>query len=48
MINQRVFQRSVNLEVIIELPGGVEITSIITKSSADNLGLRRARGIRRN
>ena len=30
---------AVNTEVIIELPGGVEIVSIITKESADNLGL---------
>jgi molybdopterin-binding protein len=30
---------AVNSEVVIELPGGVEIVSIITKSSADRLGL---------
>ena len=30
---------SVNTEVIIELAPGVEITSIITKSSANNMGL---------
>ena len=30
---------AVNSEVIIELTGGVEIVSIITKESADNLGL---------
>ncbi|WP_414553120.1 TOBE domain-containing protein [Anabaena sp. CCY 0017] len=30
---------SVNTEVIIELAPGVEITSIITKSSADSLSL---------
>lgn len=30
---------SVNSEVIIELPGGQEIVSIITKTSAENLGL---------
>ena len=29
----------VNTEVIIELPGGSEIVSIITKESADKLGL---------
>jgi len=29
----------VNTEVIIELPGGSEIVSIITKESADRLGL---------
>jgi molybdopterin-binding protein len=30
---------AVNTEVIIELPGGFEIVSIITKESADRLGL---------
>ena len=30
---------SVNSEVIIEIPGGQEIVSIITKTSAENLGL---------
>jgi molybdopterin-binding protein len=30
---------SVNSEVILELPGGQEITSIITKKSVGNLGL---------
>lgn len=29
----------VNTEVVIELPGGTEIVSIITKESADRLGL---------
>jgi molybdopterin-binding protein len=30
---------SVNSEVVIELPGGMEVISIITKNSADTLGL---------
>jgi len=30
---------AVNTEVIIELPGGFEIVSIITRESADKLGL---------
>jgi molybdopterin-binding protein len=30
---------SVNTEVILELPGGTEIVSVITKSSAERLGL---------
>jgi len=30
---------AVNSEVIIEIPGGAEIVSIITKSSAENLKL---------
>ena len=29
----------VNTEVILELPGGGQIVSIITKESAENLGL---------
>ena len=31
---------SVNTEVILELAPGVEITSIITKTSAENLGIK--------
>lgn len=31
---------AVNCEVIIELPGGAEISSVITKSSVENLGLK--------
>jgi len=34
-----VTQGAVNSEVVIELPGGDEIVAIITKASADNLGL---------
>jgi molybdopterin-binding protein len=30
---------AVNSEIVIEIPGGAEIVSIITKSSADNLKL---------
>ncbi|MEN6389061.1 MAG: molybdopterin-binding protein [Syntrophomonas sp.] len=30
---------AVNNEVVIELPGGVELVSIITKTSAEALGL---------
>jgi len=30
---------AVNTEVIIKIPGGTEIVSIITKTSAENLGL---------
>ncbi len=29
----------VNSEIIVELPGGAEVVAIITKTSADNLGL---------
>lgn len=31
---------SVNSEVVVELPGGTEITSIITKNSAESMGLK--------
>ena len=30
---------AVNSEVVVELPGGVEVVSIITKHSAEELGL---------
>jgi len=30
----------VNAEIIVELPGGVEVTSIITKESSENLKLK--------
>ncbi len=30
---------AVNTEVVIELPGGAQVVSIITKNSAENLGL---------
>lgn len=31
---------AVNSEVVIELPGGTEVVSIITKSSVESLGLK--------
>jgi molybdopterin-binding protein len=37
---KKITQGSVNSEVLIELPGGNEIISIITKSSAKTLGLK--------
>ena len=30
---------AVNSEVVLELPGGAQVVSIITKQSAENLGL---------
>ncbi|HEX4960821.1 MAG TPA: molybdopterin-binding protein [Thermoanaerobaculia bacterium] len=30
---------AVNTEVVVELPGGTQVVSIITKSSAEHLGL---------
>ena len=35
----------VNTEVIIELPGGAEIVSVITKESAQNLKLKKGRAV---
>jgi molybdopterin-binding protein len=31
---------AVNSEVVLELPGGAQVVSIITKESAENLGLK--------
>lgn len=36
---KKVNHGAVNSEIIVELPGGLEIVSIITKSSAEQLGL---------
>ena len=36
---KQVTQGAVNTEVVIQLPGGDEIVSIITKTSANKLGL---------
>ncbi|MCC6798720.1 MAG: molybdopterin-binding protein [Anaerolineae bacterium] len=37
---KRITPGAVNSEVVIELPGGIEIVSIITVSSAESLNLR--------
>ena len=39
-IVKEIIPGTVNSEVIIELPGGLEVVSIITKSSAESLGLK--------
>ncbi len=36
----KVTKGAVNVEVVLELPGGDQITSIITIESAENLGLK--------
>lgn len=36
---KKVTPGAVNSEVIVELPGGVEVVSVITKTSAENLKL---------
>jgi molybdopterin-binding protein len=35
----KIIPGAVNSEVILELPGGAQVVSIITKESAENLGL---------
>jgi len=35
----------VNTEVIVELPGGAEIVSVITKESAENLKLAKGKAV---
>jgi molybdopterin-binding protein len=42
---KKVIHGSVNSEVFIELPGGTEIVSIITKTSADNLNLKEGKDV---
>ncbi|NLE52566.1 MAG: TOBE domain-containing protein [Chloroflexi bacterium] len=37
---KRITPGAVNSEVVIELPGGIEIVSIITVSAVESLGLR--------
>ena len=37
---KKVVVGAVNSEITLELPGGIEIVSIITKSSAERLGLK--------
>ena len=36
---------AVNSEIVVELPGGAEIVSIITKSSAEHLGLAKGKDV---
>lgn len=35
----------VNTEVIVELPGGIQVVSVITKESAENLGLAKGKEV---
>ncbi len=37
---KRITPGAINTEVVIELPGGIEVVSIITKTSAESLGLK--------
>lgn len=42
---KKVVYGAVNSEIIVELPGGNEIVSIITKSSAERLGLKEGKQV---
>ena len=42
---KNVVDGAVNTEVVVELPGGQEIVSVITKSSAHNLGLAKGKSV---
>jgi len=42
---KKIVPGAVNSEIIIELPGGLEMVSIITKSSARNLGLKKGKPV---
>jgi molybdopterin-binding protein len=42
---KKVTSGAVNTEVIISLPGGAEVVSIITKESANSLGLKRGKQV---
>lgn len=42
---KKVTEGAVNSEVVVELPGGAEIVSIITKASADKLGLKKGKEV---
>jgi molybdopterin-binding protein len=42
---KRIVHGAVNSEITIELPGKIEIVSIITKSSARNLGLKKGKEV---
>ena len=40
-----IMQGAVNSEVVIQLPGGFEIVSIVTKKSIENLGLKEGKEV---
>jgi molybdopterin-binding protein len=42
---KKVTTGAVNSEILVELPGGAEIVSIITKASADALGLKEGKEV---
>lgn len=42
---KKVVPGAVNSEVTIELPGGAELVSVITRTSAENLGLQEGKEV---
>jgi molybdopterin-binding protein len=42
---KKVAHGAVNSEVTVELPGGIEIVSVITKASAESLGLQEGKDV---
>jgi molybdopterin-binding protein len=41
----KITQGAVNSEIVIELPGGMEIVSIITRGSVKSLGLKKGKEV---
>lgn len=42
---KKVTEGAVNSEVVVSLPGGMEVVSVITKSSAKRLGLKKGKEV---
>ncbi len=42
---KQIIHGSVNSEVTVEMPGGMEIISIITKNSAESMGLKEGKEV---
>lgn len=42
---KKIIHGAVNSEIIVEMPGGAEIVSIITKESAESLGLKEGKEV---
>ena len=42
---KKLIHGAVNSEVTLQMPGGMEIVSIITKNSARNLGLKKGKAV---
>jgi molybdopterin-binding protein len=38
-------QGAVNAEVTVQLPGGLEVVSVVTKTATDNLGLKEGKEV---